>query len=109
MFRKMFAEKKKTDYICNRITTRRADRMDGKGNILRRAYHLYADGFRQMTTGRTLWAVILIKLFIIFAVLKAFFFADFLKANAPEGHEADYVAGEMIERGRTHTTTETIK
>lgn len=73
--------------------------MDSKGNILRRAYDLYADGFRQMTVGRTLWAVILIKLFIIFAVLKVFFFPDFLKSNAAEGQEPDYVATELIERG----------
>lgn len=47
--------------------------MDKLRSILHRAYDLYADGFRQMTIGRTLWAVILIKLFIIFAVLKIFF------------------------------------
>ena len=29
-----------------------------------------------MTVGRTLWAVILVKLFIMFAVLKVFFFPD---------------------------------
>ncbi len=34
-----------------------------------------------MTLGRTLWKVIIIKLFIMFAVLKLFFFPDFLKTN----------------------------
>ena len=34
-----------------------------------RVYRFYADGFRSMTLGRTLWAVILIKLFIMFAIL----------------------------------------
>lgn len=67
-------------------------------NILHRVYDLYADGFRQMTIGRTLWVVILIKLFIIFAVLKVFFFPDFLKSNAPEGQEPDFVATEIIGR-----------
>ena len=44
-----------------------------------------------MTLGRTLWAIILIKLFIIFIVLKLLFFPNFLKEHA-EGDEAGYVA-----------------
>ena len=34
-----------------------------------------------MTLGRTLWAIILIKLFILFFVLKLFFFPNYLKKN----------------------------
>jgi len=41
----------------------------------------YIDGFKGMTLGRTLWAIILIKLFILFFVLKLFFFPDYLKKN----------------------------
>lgn len=67
-----------------------------KRSILYRIYDLYADGFRNMTIGKTLWLVILIKLFIIFVVLKLFFFPNFLKENAEEGHEAEFVAGEML-------------
>ena len=63
-----------------------------------KVFHLYYDGFRNMRLGRTLWAIILIKLFIIFVVLKLFFFPDFLKSHADEGEEPDYVATEMIER-----------
>lgn len=63
-----------------------------------KVFHLYYDGFRNMRLGRTLWAIILIKLFIIFVVLKLFFFPDFLKSHAEEGEEPDYVATEMIER-----------
>lgn len=58
---------------------------------LRRVVRFYVDGFRQMTLGRTLWAVILIKLFIIFAILKVFFFPNFLHQKTTKGHEADYV------------------
>lgn len=36
----------------------------------------YIDGFREMKLGRTLWLIILAKLFIMFAVLKVFFFPD---------------------------------
>lgn len=63
-----------------------------------KVFYLYYDGFRNMRLGRTLWAIILIKLFIIFVVLKLFFFPDFLKSHAEEGEESDYVATEMIER-----------
>jgi hypothetical protein len=48
-----------------------------------------------MRLGRTLWAIILIKLFIIFAVLKVFFFPDFLKEHA-EGDKAGYVATQIL-------------
>jgi len=41
----------------------------------------YVNGFKRMTVGKTLWAIIIIKLFIIFAILKFFFFPDFLKTN----------------------------
>ena len=43
----------------------------------------YVEGFREMTVGRTLWAIILIKLFILFAVLKVFFFPDLLAGKSP--------------------------
>lgn len=68
-----------------------------KDSFLYRAYDLYADGFRSMRLGRTLWAIILIKLFIIFVVLKIFFFPNFLKQHA-EGDEAGFVATELTER-----------
>jgi hypothetical protein len=61
-------------------------------------FHLYYDGFRRMRLGRTLWAIIAIKLFIIFAVLKLFFFPNFLSHHAEEGHEAEFVATEVLER-----------
>ncbi|MCB2218331.1 DUF4492 domain-containing protein [Desulfofustis glycolicus] len=43
-----------------------------------RIFRFYRDGFAAMTVGRTLWKLIFIKLFIMFAVLKVFFFPDFL-------------------------------
>ena len=68
-----------------------------KDNFAYRVFDLYYDGFRNMRLGRTLWAIILIKLFIIFAVLKVFFFPNFLKQHA-EGDEAGFVASELVER-----------
>ena len=68
-----------------------------KDNFAYRVYDLYNEGFRNMTLGRTLWTIILIKLFIIFAVLKVFFFPNFLKEHA-QGDEANYVATELATR-----------
>ena len=61
-------------------------------------WHLYYDGFRSMTLGRTLWLIIAIKLFIMFVVLKCFFFPNFIKEHSEEGREADFVSGQVLER-----------
>ncbi|MBR5214474.1 MAG: DUF4492 domain-containing protein [Akkermansia sp.] len=55
---------------------------------MKRIVRFYIEGFRGMTLGRTLWCIILIKLFIMFAVLKAFFFPSYLKGDAGEKSEA---------------------
>jgi len=68
-----------------------------KDGFLYRTFNLYYDGFRHMRLGKTLWAIILIKLFIIFVVLKLFFFPNFLKEHA-QGDEAGFVASELVER-----------
>ena len=70
-----------------------------KKNFLSKVFHLYYDGFRSMTLGKTLWAIILIKLFIIFVVLKVFFFPNFLKQHAG-GDEPSYVAKELMDRAK---------
>lgn len=44
-------------------------------------FRFYSDGFKSMTVGRSLWAIIIIKLFILFFVLKLFFFPNLLKRN----------------------------
>jgi len=49
--------------------------------IIKKVFNFYYEGFRSMTVGKRLWIIILIKLFIIFAIFKLFFFPDFLKTN----------------------------
>ncbi len=46
-----------------------------------RIYRFYLDGFKAMTVGRSLWLLILIKLFILFFVFKLFFFPDVLSRD----------------------------
>lgn len=56
----------------------------------------YYDGFRSMTVGKKLWIIILIKLFIMFAILKVFFFPDILKKKFETDEErSNYVIEQL--------------
>ncbi len=60
--------------------------------LFRAILGFYIDGFRSMRVGKTLWLIIFIKLFIMFAILKVYFFPDQLKVNFPDDKaRADYV------------------
>ncbi len=49
-----------------------------------------------MTLGRSLWKIIIIKLLVMFAILKVFFFPNFLKTNFSTDQErADHVIQEL--------------
>ncbi len=65
--------------------------------VLRKIAMFYYDGFRSMTVGRTLWAVILVKLAIMFLILKIFFFPATLR-GMDESQKADFVSRELIDR-----------
>ncbi len=53
-----------------------------------RLWRFYVDGFRQMTWGRTLWIIILLKLAVMFLVLRLFFFQPALAGlNTEEKQE----------------------
>lgn len=56
-------------------------------DVSARIFGLYADGFRSMTLGRKLWLLIIIKLVIIFLIVKIFFFPDRLSGDY--GNDAD--------------------
>jgi hypothetical protein len=49
--------------------------------MLRKIFRFYVDGFKRMTWGRNLWGIILLKLFIMFVILRLFFFPDLLKRD----------------------------
>ena len=67
-------------------------------HLLGKIYHRDADGFRSMTIGKTLWAVIIVKLIVIFLVLRLFFFPDVLARKAVGGDKAEVVASELLSR-----------
>jgi hypothetical protein len=49
--------------------------------MIQKVFRFYYEGFRSMTWGRKLWGIILVKLFIMFVILRLFFFPDLLKRN----------------------------
>lgn len=65
-------------------------------NILSKIFTFYYEGFKGMDVGRTLWVIILVKLFVIFVVLKAFFFPNILKRNFDTNKErSEYVIEQL--------------
>lgn len=75
------------------------DKERGAGTSLWvRIWRLYADGFRAMTVGRYLWALILVKLVILFLVFRLFFFPDILQTRYDNDAErADAVRENLID------------
>ena len=69
-----------------------------KQGLLSQIFHLYYDGFRTMTLGKTLWTIILIKLAIIFRVLKLFFLPNYINSIAKNGDKAGFVSKEILNR-----------
>lgn len=66
-----------------------------------RIIRFYIDGFRSMTVGRKLWALIIIKLVFIFLIMKLFFFPDILSRDYDTDTErADAVREALIERSK---------
>ncbi|GHT21642.1 DUF4492 domain-containing protein [Bacteroidia bacterium] len=62
----------------------------------------YRDGLRNMTVGRTLWVLVLVKLVIMFGILKVFFFPDLLNTNFDnDKSRADYVQQELLNIGNS--------
>lgn len=66
-------------------------------NILFRIFHFYLEGFRNLSGwGKQVWIIILLKLFIMFAILKIFFFPDILKKNFDnDTQRSEYVLEEL--------------
>jgi hypothetical protein len=66
--------------------------------FFRKVLDFYLDGFRNMSaSNRKLWVIIIIKLVIIFFVLKLFFFPDYLDSKFNTDKEkSDHVIEQLI-------------
>jgi hypothetical protein len=63
-----------------------------------RFFRFYLEGFRSMTLGKTLWLIILVKLFVLFVILKTFFFPNYLKKFGTSEEKREYISSELINR-----------
>ena len=72
---------------------------------LRPIWEFYRDGFRNMTWGRPLIWLILLKVFILFAILRVFFFKPAM-AGMSDREKSDAV-GERITQ-TPHNQTDTL-
>ncbi|MGN0868197.1 MAG: DUF4492 domain-containing protein [Akkermansia sp.] len=71
--------------------------------MLLRCVRFYAEGFRSMSLGRTLWLLIGVKLVVIFLVLKLLFFPAALTGSEEEKGSA--VSDALMQRSHTVTTS----
>lgn len=67
-------------------------------STLKKVFRFYYDGFIGMSWwGKRVWIIIIIKLFIIFLILKLFFFKDFLGSRYDnEKQKSEYVLNRLI-------------
>jgi hypothetical protein len=73
-------------------------------SLIKRLILFYYDGFKSMSGwGRRVWIVILIKLFIMFAILKVFFFQDFLKTKYDNDKQrSEYILEQLTKSPEKH-------
>lgn len=81
--------------------------MNRHKNIFVRLFRFYYEGFRNMTWGKQLWVIILIKLFIMFAIFRVFFFPNILNSKFDtDEQKSDYVLEELIKRKLNSNTND---
>lgn len=79
-------------------------------HLFTRILEFYTGGFRRMTLGRTLWKLIIIKLVIMFGVLKLFFFQGFLEQKfTTDIQRAAYIIEEMTQFAQSSNAQKEIE
>jgi hypothetical protein len=73
-------------------------------SALNRFFRFYYDGFRNMSDwGIKVWIIIIIKLFIMFVILKIFFFPDFLRSKYDNDKQrSEYVLNQLTNTPASH-------
>lgn len=65
--------------------------------MMKRVFSFYYEGFKNMPKyGKRLWIIILLKAFIMFAVLKVFFFKGHLNEFETEEEKSEYVSKQLL-------------
>ncbi len=50
-------------------------------DMVTEVFSFYLEGFKAMRLGKTLWTIVLVKLFIFFVIIKWLFFPNYLNEN----------------------------
>ena len=78
--------------------------MKEKKSTLTAIWQLYRDGFRNMTWGKPLWGLIILKAIILFAILRVFFFQPAMKGLTEE-EKSEQVGSHLVKRNTNDTLT----
>lgn len=65
--------------------------------MLKKIFYLYVDGFKNLTIGKTLWKIIIIKLLIIFGIFKVFIYQDSMNERfQTDEQKSDFVYQNIV-------------
>lgn len=64
-------------------------------------WEFYRDGFRNMTWGRPLWGLIILKVIILFLVLRMFFFKPAMRGMTDD-QKSEQVGTHLIESSKNN-------
>jgi hypothetical protein len=65
-------------------------------NLLSSVLNFYIDGFKNMRVGKKLWAIIAIKLFVLFVIIKWLFFPNVLQEKfSNDKQRSDYILQQL--------------
>ena len=70
--------------------------------LAKKVWHFYRDGFRSQTWGRPLIWLVILKFFILFAILRVFFFRPAM-AGQSDAEKSETVGNQLT--NHNHTTT----
>ncbi|WP_457605731.1 DUF4492 domain-containing protein [Nitratifractor sp.] len=63
---------------------------------LKKVYRFYRDGIASMKLGRKLWAIVAIKLFVLFVVIKWLFFPNLLQERfSSDAERSGYILDQL--------------
>lgn len=64
---------------------------------IKKVFHFYIDGFKNMKLGKRLWVIIGIKFILFFLIMKFFFFPNILKENfSTDAQRSEHVLQSLI-------------
>jgi hypothetical protein len=64
--------------------------------VLKKVFLFYYDGFRNMREGKTLWLIIAIKLFVIFFIVRYFFYSAPVNHFKSDQQRANYYYKQLV-------------